>query len=315
MAYRNVSLGEGLALYLFMIQFFNPINQAVRVIEGVRIQMVAARRLMETLGAKSNITVAENPIPIGDTKGPVGLQDVHFRYVPEFPVLKGVSFDIPAGKKTVLVGPSGSGKSSMANLILRFYDPEKGTVRLEGKDLKDVDLVKYYDRVGMILQDDFLFSGTIRDNIVYGKRLATQQEIERACTIAGIHDEILEMPNGYETIVGEGSGLSGGQMQRIALARAFVRSPNILMLDEATRALDARLHNLVLNNVDAEFKDSTRIMITHATNDARNADLVVYLEKGILKEQGSYDELIAQKGSFAAMVEAERGKETEEETA
>jgi ATP-binding cassette subfamily B protein len=277
--------------------------------------MVAARRLMETLGAKSDVEMPKAPKPVGETRGPVDLESVHFHYIPDFPVLKGIDLDIPPGKKTVLVGPSGSGKSSMANLILRFYDPVKGRVQLEGKDLKDIDLVKYYDQIGMILQDDFLFSGTVRDNVIYGKRLATQEQIEQACCAAGIHDEIMEMPNGYDTWVGEGSGLSGGQMQRIALARAFVRRPNILMLDEATRALDARLHDLVVTNVDREFKDSTRIMISHATNDARNADQVIYVEKGIVREQGTYDELMERRAAFAAMVKAEYGKEHEEEPA
>jgi hypothetical protein len=133
---------------------------------------------------------------------------------------------------------------------------------------------------------------------------------------AGVMPSLIEvMPNGYDTFVGEGSGLSGGQMQRIALARAFVRNPEILMLDEATRALDARLHNLVLENVDREFSDSTRIMITHATNDAKTADQVIYLEKGEIKEQGTYDDLLKKRGAFAAMVDAERGRELTEESA
>lgn len=307
LAHLHVSLGTWVALYGFMGALFGPIENAVRVIEGVRIQMVAVRRLIETLSMRNDMWMSDNPVPMPLTHGPITLHQVDFSYIPDFPILRKADLVLHPRRKTVIVGPSGSGKSSLVNLVLRFYDPEKGQVSVNGTDLRSVELSRYYDNIGMILQDDYLFTGTIRENVRYGKRFASQEEVEWACRVAGIHDEILEMPDGYDTMVAEGSGLSGGQIQRVALARAFVRKPRILILDEATRALDARLHRLVLENIDREFSDATRIMITHATRDARNADEVVYIERGSVKERGNYADLMALNGAFASMVKAEDG--------
>lgn len=305
MVFGNITLGESVMLYGFLSNLFNPIQQAVRVAEGVRIQMVAARRLIETLAAKDEIVSPPDAMAVGRTQGPIALREVDFHYVPQAPILKRATVSFAPACKTVIVGPSGSGKSSLVNLVLRFYDPARGVVELKGDDLRRINLTEYYDNIGMILQDDFLFTGTIADNVRYGKRLASQADIEFACRTAAIHDEIMEMPLRYDTMVGQGSGLSGGQMQRVALARAFVRRPSILILDEATRALDARLRRIVLHNIDREFPHATRIMISHATRDAISADHVVYIENGVVMEQGTYAELMRADGRFASLVRAE----------
>jgi ABC-type multidrug transport system fused ATPase/permease subunit len=289
------------ALYLLLEQFFSPINQYIRVIEGIRLQLIPARRLMETIGLKPAIIEKKDAITIGQFSGPYHVKDVCFSYVPEKQVLTDLTLTVSKGKRIGIVGPSGSGKTSLVNLVMRFYDPEKGEILTENVSLKDIKLGNYYQNIGIILQEDFLFSGTVRENIRFGKPDASTDEVETAAKLAAVHDDILNLPNGYHTDLAEGTKLSGGQKQRIAIARALIRQPLILILDEATSSLDSKTARRIEETIFTISKDMTVIMITHKLVSVKNLDEIIVIDRGKLIEQGTFDQLMRQDGLFASL--------------
>ncbi len=289
------------ALYLLLEQFFSPINQYIRVIEGVRLHLIPARRLMETIGLKPAIVEKKDAITIGQFSGPYYVKDVCFSYVPEKQVLTDLTLTVSKGMRIGIVGPSGSGKTSLVNLVMRFYDPEKGEILAENVSLKDIKLGNYYQSIGIILQEDFLFSGTVRENIRFGKPNASTDEVETAAKLAAVHDDILNLPNGYHTDMAEGTKLSGGQKQRIAIARALIRQPSILILDEATSSLDSKTARRIEETIFKISKDMTVIMITHKLVSVKNLDEIIVIDRGKLKEQGTFDQLMRQDGLFASL--------------
>jgi ABC-type multidrug transport system fused ATPase/permease subunit len=298
---QNISAGTVVALYLLLDQFFSPINMYIRVIEGIRLQLIPARRLMETLGQKPAIFEKENPVSVKIFSGPYHMKDVSFSYIPEKPILSELTFNIQKGKKIGIVGPSGSGKTSLVNLLMRFYDPESGEILADKFNLKDLKLGSYYQNIGIILQEDFLFSGTVRENIRYGKPNSTDEDVIEAAKMAVVHQDILNLAEGYDTDLAEGTKLSGGQRQRVAIARALIRQPSILILDEATSALDSQSAQQISETLDKLADRKTIIMITHKLVSVKNFDEIFVVSKGKIHEQGDFEELMKQDGLFASM--------------
>ena len=240
---------------------------------------------------------------IAEVRGDVELRDVFFSYGGK-PVLQGLSLCAQAGQTVALVGPSGGGKSTTLDLLLRFHDPEKGTLLVDGVDLRELKLADYRRQTAVVSQSPFLFSNTLRDNIACGRPGATQEQVEEAARAANIHDFIMEQPDGYDTFAGErGTNLSGGQMQRITIARAILRDPAILFLDEATSALDSESEEAVQRALDTLRKGRTSFVIAHRLSTIVDADQILVLVEGRVVESGTHDDLIAQAGVYKRMIE------------
>ena len=234
-------------------------------------------------------------------KGRVCYEDVSFHYSDDdTPVLSHVSFEIPAGRSIALVGPSGSGKTTICSLLPRFYDVTGGRITIDGKDVRTLSLKSLRSQIGMVQQDVYLFSGTIRDNIAYGRPGASMDEIIEAARRANIHDFISELPDGYDTFVGErGARLSGGQKQRISIARVFLKNPPILILDEATSALDNESERWIQQSLEELSRDRTTITIAHRLSTIRNADEIIVITEDGIAERGTHESLLAKGGIYA----------------
>jgi ATP-binding cassette subfamily B protein len=285
---------------------------AIRVVEGIRLQMVPARRLFETMSLKPEIMEKPDALSMPGFGGPIRTEKMSFGYIPEQDVLRDLSVQFPKFRRTAIVGPSGSGKTSLINLLLRFYDPNRGSVRADQIDLRDVALGSYYRNFGIVFQEDFLFSGTIRENIRYGKPDATQEEIEQAARESSVHNDIADLPKGYDTDIGEGTKLSGGQRQRIAIARALIRKPSILVFDEATHSLDSLAASEIERSMNDLSRKRTVIVITHRLTSIAGFDEIVVLEGGKIREKGTFNDLRRKKGRFYRLLEEQKRLENAE---
>jgi ABC-type multidrug transport system fused ATPase/permease subunit len=242
---------------------------------------------------------AVDPPPLNEG---LTFEHVAFHYQPDQPVLKDVSFAVKAGEMVGIVGPTGSGKSTVMSLIPRFYDPTNGTIRIDGTDVANLKLQPFRNQVGYVLQDTVLFRGTVADNIAFGRPGATREEVIAAAKAANADEFIQKMPAGYDTMVGEGAqALSGGQRQRIGIARVFVRNSSILLLDEPTAALDSESERTVIRALEKLMKNRTVIMIAHRLSTIRDADKILALKDGVVAEQGTHEELMAMNGLYAEM--------------
>jgi len=262
--------------------------------------------LMETPGRLDEATDAP---PLSVTDGAVEYDDVTFGYGEDEPVLDDVSFTVEGGDTVALVGPTGAGKSTVMKLLLRMYDPDSGAVRIDGQDLRDVQIPSVRRAIGYVSQETFLFYGTVRDNIAYGTFDATDEEIRRAAEAAEAHQFVRNLPDGYETMVGErGVKLSGGQRQRIAIARAMLKDPDILVLDEATSDVDTETEMLIQRSLDELTADRTTFAIAHRLSTIKDADTILVLEDGRIVERGSHEELLSEDGLYANLWAVQAGE-------
>ena len=291
-----------LAMYaLYIGIFISPIQILVELIEMMQKGLAGFRRFLDVMETEPEITDAPDAKPLTDVKGRVRYDDVSFHYSDDdTPVLSHVSFEIPAGKSVALVGPSGSGKTTICSLLPRFYDVTGGRITIDGKDVRTLTLKSLRSQIGMVQQDVYLFSGTIRENIAYGKPGASDEEIIEAARRANIHDFIRELPDGYDTFVGErGARLSGGQKQRISIARVFLKNPPVLILDEATSALDNESERWIQKSLEELSAGRTTITIAHRLSTIRNADEIIVITEDGIAERGTHESLMKQNGIYA----------------
>ena len=292
-----------LAMYaLYIGIFISPIQILVELVEMMQKGLSGFRRFLDVMETESEIRDADNAAELTDVKGHVRYDHVSFHYSDdETPVLSDISIDIPAGKSIALVGPSGSGKTTICSLLPRFYDVTGGSITVDGKDIRGLTLKSLRSQIGMVQQDVYLFDGTIKDNIAYGKPGASDEEIIKAAKCASIHDFIMELPDKYDTYVGErGTRLSGGQKQRISIARVFLKNPPILILDEATSALDNESERWIQKSLEELSKNRTNITIAHRLSTIRDADEIIVITEEGIAERGTHAELLEKNGLYAA---------------
>ena len=292
-----------LAMYaLYIGIFISPIQILVELVEMMQKGLSGFRRFLDVMETESEIRDADNAAELTDVKGHVRYDHVSFHYSDdETPVLSDISIDIPAGKSIALVGPSGSGKTTICSLLPRFYDVTGGSITVDGKDIRGLTLKSLRSQIGMVQQDVYLFDGTIKANIAYGKPGASDEEIINAAKCASIHDFIMELPDGYDTYVGErGTRLSGGQKQRISIARVFLKNPPILILDEATSALDNESERWIQKSLEELSKNRTTITIAHRLSTIRDADEIIVITEEGIAERGTHAELLEKNGLYVA---------------
>ena len=296
---ENVSIGTFLAFGSYIGMFWNPILNLSNFYNQIITNIAAAERVFEILDTSAGITDAENVSQIPPIHGQVSFSHVSFAYEKDIKVLNDVSFDIKPGETIALVGPTGAGKTTIVNLISRFYDVQEGIVSIDGFDVKKVSIESLRRQMGIMTQDNFLFTGTIRDNIRYGKLDATDDEIIAAAKAVHAHDFISRLPKGYDTELSErGGGLSVGQKQLLAFARTMVSQPNILILDEATSSIDTQTELLVQEGIDALLEGRTSFVIAHRLSTIQKADRIFVIDNGGIVEEGTAKELIAKKGAY-----------------
>jgi ATP-binding cassette subfamily B protein len=268
--------------------------------------MAYLERIFETMDTPVDIDDKPQAVELPPIKGEVEFRDVVFGYEPDIKILNGVSFKVKPGQSIALVGPTGAGKSTIVNLISRFYDIDSGSVSIDGYEVSDVTISSLRGQMGIMLQDPFIFSGTIEDNIRYGKLDATDEEIIAAAKAVCAHDFISEMPNGYKTVVKErGSGLSQGQKQLISLARTLISNPRILVLDEATSSVDARTEQVLQQAVDSLMEGRTSFIVAHRLSTIQKCDKIMFIADGAIAESGTHEELLAKKGRYYELYTAQ----------
>ena len=311
----KMTLAELIACNLFVAAFLQPVRRLQNFVEQFTNGMAGFRRFVEIMKIQPDIRDKPGALILNRVKGEVEYRDVSFAYNEEVAVLRNINLSIPAGSTYALVGPSGGGKTTICHLLPRFYEPLEGSITIDGHDIRDLTLESLRRNIGIVQQDVFLFAGTIRENISYGRVDAGEEEIIEAAKWAEIHDDIEKMPMGYDTIVGErGITLSGGQKQRVSIARIFLKNPPILILDEATSALDSATEQRIQRALEKLSRGRTSLVIAHRLSTIRNADRIVVIDDEGIREQGTHRDLIERGGIYADLYNAQYNAELSSQT-
>jgi ATP-binding cassette subfamily B multidrug efflux pump len=300
--YGQMSMGNFFAFNWYLWGLIWPVRFVGYLISIARKAIAAGPRVFEILDARQEVPEAPHAPPMPEIRGHIRFQDVHFAFEDgdQTPVLRGLNLEVQPGQIVAILGGTGSGKSSLINLLPRFYDPQRGTITIDGVDIRQVQLASLRRQIGIVPQDTFLFSDTVRNNIAYGRPEATLEEIQAAAEAAQAHEFITKLPQGYDTRVGErGIGLSGGQKQRIAIARALLTNPRILILDEATSSVDAETEHALQVALERVMRGRTSLVIAQRLSTVKNADKVVVLKDGVVVEEGTHQELLRRGGEYA----------------
>jgi ATP-binding cassette, subfamily B, putative efflux pump len=304
---ENLSVGTMVAFIAFIERVYSPLRRLVNSSTSLTQSFASMDRVFELMEEKYDITDKENAVPLPEIKGEIEFDNVSFSYEENGEeVLKGISFKASPGETVAFVGMSGGGKSTIVGLIPRFHDVKNGAVRIDGHDIRDVQVKSLRDQIGIVLQDSILFSDSVKSNILMGKPDATDEEVIAAAVAANAHDFIKELPEGYETTVGErGVKLSGGQKQRIAIARVFLKNPPLLILDEATSALDLESESLIQDSLEVLAHERTTLVVAHRLSTITHADKIFVVDAGEVKEMGTHEELMKQEGIYFGLFQVQ----------
>ena len=299
---NKMQISDLVAANLFIAAFSSPIRRLSFLVEQYTTGMAGFKRFLEVMRIDTSIKENPNAKDIFCARGNINFENVNFSYTDGIEVLKNINLKINPGQKFALVGLSGGGKTTICNLLPRFYEITDGKIFLDGIDIKDITLKSLRKQIGIVQQDVFLFAGTIKENIAYGKINATDEEIIKAAKLSEIHDDIMKMPQGYDTLVGErGIKLSGGQKQRVSIARCFLKNPPILILDEATSALDTATEIKIQKAFDELSKGRTTLIIAHRLSTIQNADCIAVIDDKEIKELGTHQELLSKNGIYTKL--------------
>ncbi|MBN1231021.1 MAG: ABC transporter ATP-binding protein [Anaerolineales bacterium] len=300
---QTLGVADLVAFFLYLEMLYQPIRVLSQSWENVLNSLASADRVEEFLQEEPEVVQSENAIQLGErVLGAISFEGVDFRYVQGEMVLEDISMEVPAKKVVALVGPTGVGKSTMVSLIPRFYDPVRGVIRLDGQDIRNIELESLRRQISIVLQDVFLFYGTVRENILFGNPDASQQDVEKVARIANAHDFIMDLSDGYDTLIGErGVKLSGGQKQRVSIARAVLKNAPILILDEATSSVDTETEMLIQQALERLMVGKTTIIIAHRLSTIRNADKIMVLEGTGIAEIGTHAELLEKSGLYSRL--------------
>jgi ATP-binding cassette subfamily B protein len=308
------SLGDFVFINAMLMQLSIPLNFIGFIYREIRQGLTDIEQMFDLLDVQQEVQDKPNAEPLDVDKGAIRFNDVHFAYDANRPILKGVSFEVPAGKTVAIVGPSGAGKSTISRLLFRFYDVQSGSVTIDGQDVRDVTQESLRKVIGMVPQDTVLFNDTIAYNIRYGRTDASDQEVEKAAEMAQISGFIKHLPEGYQAMVGErGLKLSGGEKQRVAIARTILKAPPILILDEATSALDTATEQEIQSALDIVSRGRTTLVIAHRLSTVIGADEIIVLKEGLIAERGTHRALLKQGGLYASMWNRQREADEAEE--